>query len=227
MCGRFALKTPKATLVRDFSLLDCPDWEPRYNIPPLSELPIILGTENGWEAISMRWGLVPSWAKDDKSAAKLINARAETVAVKPSFRQAWKQRRCLIPVSGYYEWSREGKDKRPYYFSPQDSDWFVFVGLFEHWKLSDQSDHADLITFCIITTEANGDVQSVHNRMPVILNTTQQQWWLDPTTSSEMLQQLIIPAPNGSVRYHPVAPLRGDDPSCIKPYTVRQLTMWD
>ena len=123
MCGRFALKAPPAELITRFGLDECADFSPRYNIPPGTDIPVIRQSPEGKRVLHLlRWGLIPHWAKDPSIGAKLNNARGESVAEKPSFREAFKRRRCLIPADGFYEWKSEGKIKQPYYFSLKSSE---------------------------------------------------------------------------------------------------------
>ena len=161
MCGRYSLHSNPEVIALLFGLSEIPACQARYNIAPASQVLIIRQTEAAAVASHVRWGLVPRWAKDPAIGAKMNNARAETVAEKPSFRDAYRKRRCLIPANGFYEWRPEGGRKQPYYIYPSGGELFAFAGLWEQWN--------DLQTCCIITTEANEKMASVHDRMPVIL----------------------------------------------------------
>src|SRR5262249_41276153 len=154
-------------------------------------------------AVFCRWGLIPSWAKDKKIGARLINARAETVAEKPAFRSAFKHRRCLIPADGFFEWKNEGGRKQPYYITLQDGGLFALAGLWEEWH----SGAGEVMPSCtIITTEANEVVRPLHERMPVILEVTGYADWLDPTAKSkEALLSLLRPFPAERMRAYPVS----------------------
>jgi putative SOS response-associated peptidase YedK len=160
-----------------------------------------------------RWGLIPSWAKDPAIGAKTFNARAETVAEKPSFRAAFKSRRCLIPVTGFYEWQTVGKAKTPFFItSPDPDEMLVFAGLFETWRMGEE------IPSCtIITTEANAFMRGLHTRMPVILPPEAWEVWLSSSASLEGLLGLLRPAPEDVLQAWQVRPLRGDGQELIEP----------
>ncbi len=191
MCGRFTLSQPINAIASAFNIAQIPPLEPRYNIAPTQLIPSILSAPGGEKQLQMlRWGLIPSWAKDAKIGAKLINARAETVSEKPSFKAAFKRRRCLIIADGFYEWQRQEKKKQPYYFRLQNAQLFAFAGLWEQWKSPDE----DIINSCtILTTEANDLLRPIHDRMPVILESKNYGLWLDSETQQPQLQQLLRP----------------------------------
>jgi putative SOS response-associated peptidase YedK len=180
MCGRFTLNTSAKIIAEFFKLSEVPDIEPRYNIAPTQSIATITVDSEKIERQFqfMRWGLIPSWAKDMKIGSHTINARSETVAEKPAFRSAIKHRRCLIIADGFYEWQPQGKKKQPYYFTMVNNEPFAFAGLWENWR----SPEAENIVSCsIITTAANETVQPVHERMPVILPENAWEEWLDPS----------------------------------------------
>ncbi len=191
MCGRFTLSQPINAIASAFNIAQIPPLEPRYNIAPTQLIPSILSAPGGEKQLQMlRWGLIPSWAKDDKIGAKLINARAETVSEKPSFKAAFKRRRCLIIADGFYEWQRQEKQKQPYYFRLQSTQLFAFAGLWEQWKSPDEY----IINSCtILTTEANDLLRPIHDRMPVILESKDYGLWLDSEAQQPQLQQLLRP----------------------------------
>ena len=191
MCGRFILSQPTDAIASAFNIAQIPPLEPRYNIAPTQLIPSILSAPGGEKQLQMlRWGLIPSWAKDAKISAKLINARAETVSEKPSFKAAFKRRRCLIIADGFYEWQRQEKKKQPYYFRLQNAQLFAFAGLWEQWKSPDE----DIINSCtILTTEANDLLRPIHDRMPVILESKDYGLWLDSEAQQPQLQQLLRP----------------------------------
>ena len=191
MCGRFTLSQPTDAIASAFNIAQIPPLEPRYNIAPTQLIPSILSAPGGEKKLQMlRWGLIPSWAKDAKIGAKLINARAETVSEKPSFRAAFKRRRCLIVADGFYEWQRQEKQKQPYCFRLQNAQLFAFAGLWEQWKSPDE----DIINSCtILTTEANDLLRPIHDRMPVILESKDYGLWLDSEAQQPQLQQLLRP----------------------------------
>lgn len=178
MCGRFALKTPVATLGDHFELGEPPECEltPRYNISPGTDIATIRLSPEGRRVMHLlRWGLVPNWAKDPAIGNRLSNARGETVAEKPSFRSAFQRRRCLVPVDGYYEWKAEGRTKLPHYFSMRDGEPFALGGLWESWRTPDGS---ILRTVCLITTSPNEVAEPIHDRMPVIVGKEDFEAWL-------------------------------------------------
>lgn len=170
MCGRYSLHSNPDVVALMFGLSEIPAYQPRYNIAPASQVLIVRQDEAAAVASHARWGLVSRWAKDPAIGAKMNNARAETVALKPSFREAYRKRRCLIPANGFYEWKLEGGRKQPYYIYPSGGELFAFAGLWEQWN--------DLPTCAIITTEANEKMAAVHERMPVIVSPAEYSDWL-------------------------------------------------
>ncbi len=221
MCGRFTLHTNPADLLAAFGGFTFPDnLEPRYNIAP--SLNILHVTNEGEKTVSLaKWGLVPFWAKDAKIGNRMINARAESLATKPSFRDAYQHRRCLIIADGFFEWKKEadGKSKIPMYITMKSGNPFAFAGLWETWKQPD----GDLLRTCtIITTEPNDLMASIHHRMPVILPDNTYDLWLDPgTIEPEVLNGLLKPYPAEEMTAHPVnltvnSP-RHDEKDCIEP----------
>ena len=176
MCGRFTLVTPFVAVTERFHASAPRDLRPRYNIAPGQDvLCVIRDGENRIEPL--RWGLIPSWAKDPAIGNRLINARAETVAEKPSFRSAFAKHRCLVVADGFYEWRKAGKGKVPVYISLKSKRPFGFAGLYEHWKAPDGK---EIRTCTIITTDSNDLVRPIHDRMPVILPEDAEDRWLDP-----------------------------------------------
>ncbi|MDZ7594573.1 MAG: SOS response-associated peptidase [Thiobacillus sp.] len=176
MCGRYALKTPASELAARFGLDEMVDVAPRYNISPGTEIPTIRYSPEGKRVMHLlRWGLVPHWAKDPGVGAKLSNARGETVAEKPSFRDAFNRRRCLVPANGFYEWKNEGRQKQPYYFSLKTGEAFALGGLWESWR----APNGDVLrTCCLITTAPNEIMMPVHDRMPLIVSPDDYAAWL-------------------------------------------------
>lgn len=220
MCGRFTLRTPPAELAEIFSLIREPELRPRYNIAPGQPVAAIVFDEqrSPHELVMLRWGLVPSWAKDPKIGYRTINARADTVATKPAFRSAFRRRRCLIPADGFYEWQKlDAKHKQPYLISRRDERPFAFAGLYEHWSAPDG---AALDTCTIITTDANAPLSVLHDRMPVILDEAAYDVWLDPSRQDlAELEALLRPAPDDLLHFVPVSTLvnnpRNDTPECV------------
>jgi len=166
MCGRYALHSNPEVVALMFGLSEVPAYQPRYNIAPTSQVLIVRNNE----AVMVRWGLVPRWAKDPSIGVRMKNARAETIAERPAFRDAYRKRRCLIPANGFYEWKMEGARKRPYYIHPPSDTLFAFAGLWEQWN--------DLQSCTVITTDANEKMASVADRMPVILAPAEYSTWL-------------------------------------------------
>jgi putative SOS response-associated peptidase YedK len=180
MCGRFAFYSPAEAVTALFGTTAAASIPARYNIAPTQQIATIRSIDGADpELVMLRWGLVPFWAKDISIGNRMINARAETIAEKPSFRNALKKRRCLVLADGYYEWRREGEVKTPWYISRQDSQPMAFAGLWENWNDPQSGD--SLQTATIITTEANDFLSQLHHRMPVILRPSQVSEWLDTT----------------------------------------------
>ena len=220
MCGRFALKAPPAELMSRFSLDECADFGPRYNIPPGTDIPVIRQSPEGKRMLHLlRWGLVPHWAKDPGIGAKLNNARGESVAEKPSFRDAFKRRRCLIPMSGFFEWKAEGKIKQPYYISLKSGVPAAMGGLWESWK-----DHEGNIlrTVCVVTTSPNAVMTPIHDRMPVIVAPENWQSWL--SGMPEEIAGLVAPYRDEELQAWPVSrrvsKTQDDDAGLIEPIEV-------
>ncbi len=223
MCGRFNLRTPATDLVKFFDLPRSPPLQPRYNIAPTQPALVIRQVDGSRRAELMHWGLIPSWSKDSKIGSRMINARGETVAVKPSFRAAFKRRRCLIPTNGFYEWKKTGgKSKQPYHIGMQDGQLFAFAGLWEHWEGADGS----AINSCtIITTEANQLLADLHDRMPVILDSEDYVRWLDPENEDkDELQSLLVPHDPDVMSTYPISTIvnnpRNEVPDCIEAISI-------
>lgn len=219
MCGRFTLTTDLDRLAEHFAFRAAHlSYTPRYNIAP-SQLVLTLSDAQEHRAGFLRWGLIPSWAKDPGIGDRMINARAETVAEKPSFRRALQKRRCLVLADGFYEWRKEGKKKTPLFITLKSREPFAFAGLWERWK----SPTGEAIHSCtIITTTPNTLMESIHNRMPVILPREAEMQWLDRTVEDpQALLQLLTPYPAEAMAAHPVSQLvnspRNDTPACIEP----------
>ena len=200
MCGRFALKAPKAELIDLFDLSACDDYPVRYNIAPGTDIPVIRRSPEGQRVLHLlRWGLIPHWAKAPAIGARLVNARSESVTDKPAFRDAFRRRRCLVPASGFYEWKTEGKLKQPYYFSAASGVPLALAGLWESWKSPD----GEIVrTVCLLTTEANELMAPVHDRMPVIVGKNDWAAWLgDPV---ENVMALMKPCARSDLQAWPV-----------------------
>lgn len=222
MCGRYALYGPTSRLREQFGAsIDelPPDFGPRYNAAPLQVLPVVRQRPNGNRVVHLlRWGLIPSWSKDETIGTKLINAREETLAGKPSFRAAYKARRCIIPACGFFEWKATEEGKQPYYIHPADGRLFGFAGLWERWSPADGS---AIDTFTVITTAANDAIRPLHDRMPVILAPQNYSTWLARATEPEHLDSVISSPPVVPVALFPVSKavgnVKNDSPDLIVP----------
>jgi len=217
MCGRYTLSTPAGRLAEEFQLDRTVEIPPSYNVAPTQQVAAVLEDEGGRHLEMLRWGLVPSWADDPDIGARMINARSETAPEKPSFRRAFRGRRCLIVADGFYEWKREDGGKQPYYFRMQDGRPFAFAGLWESWDKGDGT----LRTCAILTTRANSVLEEIHDRMPVILPHDAYNAWLDPDADREELGELMIPYPGADLETYPVSRFvnspRNNDERCIEP----------
>lgn len=200
MCGRFALKIPAKELQRYYHTRNAMEYPARYNIAP--SLPVLtIHNAHSSERVMdiMRWGLVPSWAKDISIGNRMINARSETLEEKPSFRNAFKRRRCIIPASGFYEW--HAKTREPYYFSPAEGI-LSLAGIWEHWQSADGS---ELYSCAILTTSANRLLQPVHERMPVMLKPDSIDLWLSPEEDTKLLKPLLQPYDDNMLQAWPIS----------------------
>ena len=228
MCGRFTLISNISELQLRFGFaMEDPELRPRYNIAPTQQvLTVVNDGERRGEM--MRWGLVPSWAKDVKIGNRMINAVSETAATKPAFRSAFRRRRCLVLADGFFEWrrparpernKRDGKQRVPLYFSQKSGEPMAFAGLWENW----QSPDGEWIRSCtILTTTPNSFIEPIHNRMPVILSAETEPLWLDPLTETPSnLEPLLVPAPSELLDAREVSPtvnnVRNQGPECIAP----------
>jgi putative SOS response-associated peptidase YedK len=211
MCGRFTLKATPERIKTEFktaSILPEAAGFERFNIAPSQMIAAVLNNESERVVTRLKWGLVPSWAKDLEIGNRMINARSETITEKPSFREAFKKRRCIIPSSGFYEWQKiansGGGGKQPFYFYLKEKEVFGFAGLYEEW--TDKQTGELLETCTIITTVANAVLKPVHDRMPVILAATDYDEWLDQhVTDTEQLQKLLVPYSADAMASHTVS----------------------
>lgn len=222
MCGRFTLTAPKEMLKQIFPLVDFPDMPPHYNIAPTQMVLALrqLPRSTRPECVSLRWGLVPAWAEEVKAGPPMINARAESVADKPAFRAAFRQRRCLVLADGFYEWQKTEGRKQPYFIRMKDAKPFAFAGLWERWHRGEQP-----VESCtILTTDANDLMRPLHDRMPVIIEPASYPRWLDPSCHDDAaVKDLLRPFPSEQLTAFPVGTqvnnARFDEPSCIQPLT--------
>jgi putative SOS response-associated peptidase YedK len=234
MCGRFALYTEPARIARYFgaTLAEGPDGEhaPSWNVAPTDEVlgvrerPPRDGGAPERVLMTFRWGLIPWWSKDAKSGSRLINARRETVATKPSFREAFEKRRIIVPADGFYEWRRtKTGGKQPHFFTRADGAPMALAGLAERWRDPRLPEDAPLVRSCtIITTTAGSDMEGIHDRMPVLLDPATFDLWLDPFNEDiEEMRALLAPLPAGTVVHHAIGPrignVKNNDPELIAP----------
>lgn len=208
-----------------FELNDIPrTFTPQFNLAPTQLATVVRGSPDARHASQLRWGLIPSWAKDEKIGYRTINARAETLAEKPAFRSAFRRQRCLVLADGFFEWERQGKQKKlPHYFCMADRQPFAFAGLWERWRGPKDSPLADPVeSFTIITTEPNELLSPLHDRMPAILWADDYDMWLDRDLDrTEVLAKLLGPYPAEEMDTHRVSTIvnspQNDIPDCIQP----------
>jgi putative SOS response-associated peptidase YedK len=205
MCGRYVVAYDPETLVAGFSVLRVPPFPRRWNVAPQSPVPVVYETRQGERVADlMRWGLVPSWAKEPSIGHRLNNARSDGVFDKPSFRQAVRRRRCLLPASGFYEWQATPEGKQPWYVSARDGSLLAMAGLFEAWRPSPEADWQ--LTCCVITTDANALMAPIHDRMPVLLAPTHWAAWLARGEQEPArLAPLLVPCPPEALQAWPVS----------------------
>jgi putative SOS response-associated peptidase YedK len=225
MCGRFALISDTEQLVAQFGIAPAlvagvPNSVPRYNIAPTQPVAAIRLEEETKqrELTFFRWGLIPSWSKDINIGSRMINARSETVAEKPSFRAAFKRRRCIIPADGFYEWQKRDGGKQPMFIHATDKRPFALAGLWEMWS---DPEGSMLQTCTILTTHPNELMATIHDRMPVILEPEDFDMWLDPGDDPEQGLHLLRPYPAAKMDAYPVSTIvnspKNDVPACIEP----------
>lgn len=218
MCGRYSLSSDGEALVEEFGVNDLAAWSPRFNIAPSQAVPVLVRNGDSLETTSFYWGLVPAWAKDRKMQSRLINARAESVAEKPSFHSAFRRRRCLVLANGYYEWVKRNNEKQPYYIHLQSHRPFAFAGLWEKWL---DENGTPYLSCSIITCAANERLTALHQRMPVVLPKSTHATWLQSETDRQTLIDLLKPAANDA--FNAIAVSRfvnapnHEGPDCIKP----------
>jgi putative SOS response-associated peptidase YedK len=221
MCGRYRLSRRKQIIAEHFDAPDWQDdWSPRYNVAPTQHVPVIRqhSREPVRQISTMRWGLIPSWARDPSIAAGTINAKSETAATKPAFRDPLKSRRCLVPADGFYEWKRTGTSKQPFCFEVREGELFAFAGLWDGWK---DSSGQWVKTCTILTTTPNALAANVHDRMPVILDRDSYNLWLDPgITNVQVISALLKPYDARLMRSYPISTrinnVANDDENCSR-----------
>ncbi len=220
MCGRFAITTPPDAVRAYFSYKEQPNFPPRYNVAPTQPIPIVRMNALTSEFALVRWGLVPSWMKEISPSNPMINARAETLLEKPSFKRAAARRRCLVPIDGYYEWKRlKGDTPKPYFIQQKTGGLLALAGIWEHWQGADGS---EIESAALITTAANESLSPIHHRMPAILDKAAQARWLNLTdVSAEEASELLQPADENLLIAHRVSPavnkVANDDAQLLDP----------
>jgi len=216
VCGRYVLTSPSEAIAAHFRLADVPAYPPRYNIAPTQTALVIRETpEGGREAVGLRWGLIPFWAKEPSIGSRLINARAEGLVDKPAFRAAFRRRRCLVPADGFFEWrALAGRRKQPYYVRLASGEPFAMAGLWEQWRPPEGD---PIATFTIVTTAANEALRALHDRMPVIVAPADYDEWL----SSPNPSALLGPWAGAAFEVAPIGTrvndVRNDDPGVLQP----------
>jgi len=224
MCGRFVITSPPAALRQIFGYIEQPNFPPRHNIAPTQPVPVVI-VENGVRHFRlMRWGLLPAWVKDPEKFTLLINARAETAAEKPAFKNAIRRRRCLIPADGYYEWRASGKRKRPYFIHRRDGAPMGLAGLAETWM---GPNGEELDTVAVVTAQASADLAVLHHRVPVTIGADDFERWLDcRDDTAETVMMLLAPPREGEFTWHEVSTrvnrVANDDAQLILPITAEQ-----
>lgn len=228
MCGRMTLTRSGREIAEYFALemkagavgeIDGATLRPRYNIAPSQRVATILSSADGARILRWKqWGLVPAWSKSADMGGRLFNARSETAYQKPSFRTAWKRRRCLIVADGFYEWTPRNRDHQPYHFRPSDSQLLALAGLYEAWR----GEGGEILESCtVLTTAASADLQGIHHRMPVILAPSDFESWLAADSDPDRLRDLMASAPEGTLQRRAVSRSvnspRVDDASCLDP----------
>jgi putative SOS response-associated peptidase YedK len=222
MCGRYRLSRRRQLVEEYFDVSsDADDWNPRFNIAPTQPVPVVRQhpKELRRDLSLMRWGLIPSWAKDTSGAARMINARSETAHTLPAFREAMKLRRCLVPADAFYEWARTGASKQPYCFEVHEGELFAFAGLWDGWK---DASGQWIKTCSILTTTPNAVTSAIHDGMPVILDRDSYDLWLDPGMQNvAAISELLKPCDPQFMRCYPVSSrvnhVANDDEECSRP----------
>jgi putative SOS response-associated peptidase YedK len=218
MCGRYAVITAPEAIRAMFGYAEMPNFPPRYNIAPTQPIAIVRLMDGKRQFALVRWGFIPSWVKDPKTVSLMFNARGETAAEKPAYRNAMKRRRCLVPADGFYEWKREGERKRPHFIRRRDAKPLAFAGLWEAWT---GPNGEELETAAIVTTTANDTLKPLHDRMPVVVPPDAFDLWLDPNADPQMAASLMTPAPDDLLEACEVSSavnrVANDDPSLLTP----------
>ena len=224
MCGRFnIISDPLTRLLLEITGMEY-ELQDRFNIAPTEDIPVVLQDQDGTRTLQQkRWWLVPKWADEPSTKYSMFNARSEGLLKNRAFSQPFKSSRCLVPVSGYYEWQKGETGKIPFYIKPEVGDGFVFAGLWDRWQRGDQ-----VIDSCtIITTQAHGSIRHIHDRMPVQLSADQLEEWLDPSSDAHALQRLFVPRLPASLEIIPVSSYvnnsRNKGDKCVHPVAESQI----
>ncbi len=219
MCGRFTLSSSPGQVASVFGLAEVPRLCPRYNIAPGQDAAVVRAApEAGRRQLdTLRWGLVPSWAKDPRPGHRMINARAETAAQRPAYRSAFRERRCIVAADGFYEWAPGRPEKQPYYIQCHEGAPFGMAGLWERWH---GPGGEGVESFVVLTTPANGRLCEIHGRMPAILDPAAYDLWLDPEVrDAARVKPLLRPCPDDWIALRPVSTrvnhIEHDDPGCV------------
>lgn len=221
MCGRFVFAVSPEWIRERFQVPFVPEVPPRYNVAPTDPIlavRVLSEDPTRREAVFLRWGLVPAWAQEPTIGARMINARAETVAQRPAFRRPFRSRRCIVPLSGFYEWKQESRGKQPYYVCHRSGQPLAVAGIWDRWEGS----AGEAIESCaLITVPSNRLLEPIHDRMPALLKPEEWSLWLDPRTPLETVQDLLRPYPDEELRAYPVTRYvndpRHEGPECIRP----------
>jgi len=222
VCGRFAYFVPTATLLGEYQLAEAPEFAAHYNVAPTQDIVAIRQTDNGArEAVALRWGLVPHWAKDLAIGNRMINARGETVADKPAFRHSFKSRRCIIPASGFYEWAQTPAGKWPYFITAAEAPLLSMAGIWARWH---HGGAEPVETCAIVTVEAAPTLTKIHARMPLCLAADEYADWLDPATPDDVCRGLLAANDTPAFAFHTVARAvnnpRNDNAELVAPVEV-------
>lgn len=227
MCGRFSNVIGVDILLDRFSVKVSSEYiKPSYNVTPMNTVSVIIFIQNTQERVfkNMQWGFIPSWSKEGNNSPRPINARSETLLETQMFTPSFKQNRCIIPLSGYYEWKKDRTDKIPYYIHFRSQEPFGLAGIYNTWT-SNHDDQTD--SFSILTTESNLTTKPIHNRMPVILDQDDEDTWFSINTDVTMLKKLLVPYPDDGMEAYPVSTYvnkpSNNSPKCIKPVKTNSL----
>lgn len=221
MCGRFAQYSDYDTIVGHFSINNKVTFTPSYNITPNSPILAIVNDDHERKLIKLRWGFIPSWTKINSKVSSFINARAETIDKKPSFRSAFRHQRCLIIANGFYEWKVVGNNKVPYYIHAKHSQLISFAGIWDHWY---QTNEAMIWTCAIITKHSYGELQQLHDRMPVIVSENHYNNWLDKdATTNQLMAEILSTDDSPELTFYRVTP-KLNNPYFNNPHCMQAVT---